>query len=310
MLASELISYGIFFELFTYKNVPASNPSPFMKHLEYSIFLAFAALVTLSRLIFEKSNKYKLLYALFFTSLTINLFITGGRSGQLAFVVSMVVLFLYNYENKLKALLVSTLLGAIILTAAYNTSDLFHARVNKAMTDVSSVLDDSNYCSSWGTRAGALIIAKDIFLEHPLIGVGTIDNIDLLRETIDSKYEYLSCMRWYMHFHNQYAEVLTEVGLIGLALFLWMFYRIFSIPLRDKQFIAIKIILVSVFLVGFIAEPYLHAQFTLALFSLILGILLAQSRVDNDDAPALSVEPADSSLDIEPANAVLAGDFR
>jgi O-antigen ligase len=117
-------------------------------------------------------------------------------------------------------------------------------------------------------------------------------------------------MRWFMHFHNQYAEILTEVGLIGLALFLWMFYRIFKIPLRDKQFIAIKIILVSVFLVGFIAEPYLHKQFTLALFSLVLGILLAQSRVDNDDAPALSVEPADSSLDIEPANAVLAGDLR
>jgi len=280
MLASEMISYGIFFELFTYKNVPPSNPSPFMKHLEYSIFLALSALLTLSRILFEKSNKYKLLYILFFTSLTINLFITGGRSGQLAFVISIVVLFVLNFENKLKATLLSTLLGAVILVGAYNTSDLFHSRLNNAVSSMTNVVENGDFCSSWGNRAGALIIAKDILVEHPFIGVGTIDNINLLRETIDEQYPQMNCLRWFMHFHNQYAQMATELGIVGLILFLMLFYRIYQIPLQDKRFVSIKIMLLSVFLIGFIAEPYLHKQFTLGLFSLILGLLLAQSRVE------------------------------
>ena len=280
MFASEMISYGIFFELFTYKNVPPSNPSPFMKHLEYSIFLSLSALLVLSRILFEKSNKYKLLYLLFFTSLTINLFITGGRSGQLAFVISIVVLFILHFENKLKALVLSTLFGAIILTTAYQTSDLFHQRINAGINNVSSVIEQDDFCSSWGNRAGALVVAKDIIVIHPLIGTGTVDNIDLLREIIDVKYPEFSCLRWFMHFHNQYAQVVTEIGLVGLALFLMMFYRIYQIPLQDPLFVALKVMFLSVFLVGFIAEPYLHKQFTLGLFSLILGLLLAQSRVE------------------------------
>jgi len=280
MLTSELISYGIFFEFFSYKDVPPSNPSPFMKHLEYSIFLALSALLTLSRILFEKSNKYKLLYILFFTSLTINLFITGGRSGQLAFVISIVVLFVLNFENKLKAILLSTLLGAVILFTAYNTSDLFNSRVNQGVNNINSVINNGDFCSSWGNRLGALIITKDIITDHPLIGVGTVDNIDLLRETIATKYPAMSCLSWFRHFHNQYAQVVTELGLVGLVLFLLMFYRIYQIPLQDKRFVSIKIMLLSVFLIGFIAEPYLHKQFTLGLFSLIMGLLLAQSRVE------------------------------
>ncbi|NQY54358.1 MAG: hypothetical protein HRT42_12395 [Campylobacteraceae bacterium] len=41
MMISEVISYGIFFELWTTKHGTPSDPTPFMNHLEYSLFLAF-----------------------------------------------------------------------------------------------------------------------------------------------------------------------------------------------------------------------------------------------------------------------------
>jgi len=45
MLVSELLSYGMFFELWTIKGHGREYPSPFMMHIDYSIFLAFTAII-------------------------------------------------------------------------------------------------------------------------------------------------------------------------------------------------------------------------------------------------------------------------
>ncbi|HIP13928.1 MAG TPA: hypothetical protein EYG74_00385, partial [Sulfurimonas autotrophica] len=41
MFISELMSYGIFFNLIHYKNISPSDPTPFMSHMTYSTILAF-----------------------------------------------------------------------------------------------------------------------------------------------------------------------------------------------------------------------------------------------------------------------------
>lgn len=44
MFISEIISYGVFFELWQFKHAYPENPSPFMHHIEYSVFLAFTSI--------------------------------------------------------------------------------------------------------------------------------------------------------------------------------------------------------------------------------------------------------------------------
>ena len=46
LLVNELVAYGIFFKLFTYKNVTSDNPTPFMHHIVYSIFLLFGIIIS------------------------------------------------------------------------------------------------------------------------------------------------------------------------------------------------------------------------------------------------------------------------
>ncbi|WP_294878120.1 hypothetical protein, partial [Sulfurimonas sp. RIFOXYB12_FULL_35_9] len=41
MLLSEIISYGVFFELWSFKRATVEFPNPFMNHIQYSMLLAF-----------------------------------------------------------------------------------------------------------------------------------------------------------------------------------------------------------------------------------------------------------------------------
>ncbi len=282
MFISELISYGIFFELIEWKRGTPQNPVPFMSHLDYSVFLAFSSLLLLDRTLFEKEVKYKAIYFIFFISVTVNMFITTGRSGQVAFFITLIILFIYRTQNKLKGLIISIVSIALFATLAYNYSNTFHNRIDLAQDDIHKFVNESNYCSSWGNRVGALIITKDILIENPILGVGLVDNMDLLKEKIDNYYPSMKCFRWYMHYHNQYAQILTQTGVVGSIIFLSIFYSLLNLKFIEREFNIIKIILVSVFLISFIGDPYFHKQFTIVLFTLFTGILLAQHRIENE----------------------------
>ncbi|MBN2823735.1 MAG: hypothetical protein JXQ76_00305, partial [Campylobacterales bacterium] len=129
MFISELLSYGIFFELISLNRGSPNDPTPFMNHLDYGLFLAFTSLLLLSRLLYEQSLKYRLFYLLFFISVTINLFIVGGRIGYVAFVISLIILFMHRFEHRLRAFVVALGVLVTIVSLAYNFSSTFKDRL-------------------------------------------------------------------------------------------------------------------------------------------------------------------------------------
>jgi len=282
MFVSEIISYGIFFEIWEFKHGTPDNPSPFMHHIEYSIFLAFTALLLLNRIFNEGEWKFKLFYSLFFITILGNLFLTNGRTGQIAFMIGLIVLGFMSFKNKFKAFLVSIVLLSTIVGTAYTFSNTFHQRVAIGKEDIVKVIENKNYCSSWGARLGFWVIASDIFVENPILGVGIKDNMREFHSLVEQKYPEMDCITYLPHFHNQYLQIVTATGLVGLFIFLFMIYQILKIKLTVKRYYNIKMIFLSLFLFGFVSEPLLHAQFSMLFFSLIVGILLAQSRFENE----------------------------
>ncbi len=282
MFVSEIISYGIFFEIWQFKHGTPDNPSPFMHHIEYSIFLAFTALLLLNRIFNEGEWKFKLFYSVFFVTILGNLFLTNGRTGQIAFMIGLIVLGFMSFKNKFKAFLVSIVLLSTIVGTAYTFSNTFHQRVAIGKEDIVKVIENKNYCSSWGARLGFWVIASDIFVENPILGVGIKDNMTEFHRLVEQKYPEMDCITYLPHFHNQYLQIVTATGLVGLFIFLFMIYQIFKIKLTVKRYYNIKMIFLSLFLFGFVSEPLLHAQFSMLFFSLIIGLLLAQSRFENE----------------------------
>ncbi len=283
MFVSEVIAYGVFFEFWSFKHATVANPSPFMHHIEYSVFLAFTGLLLLGRILNEKKLRYKIMYMIFFTTLSGNLFLTAGRTGQLAFVLGLFTLGFVHFKNKFKAFVVSLFLAIFIIAIAFNVSTTFHDRVMMGKSNLLDVVEKQEYCTSWGGRIGSCIISKEIIGANPLLGTGIIDNMKVFHSIIDNKYPEMKCMHTlFMHTHNQFIEVLTQMGLVGLMLFIAIFYRAARIPLCEARYRNMKYIYLTVILISFIPEVLFHRQFSMALFALIIGLLLAKYRIENE----------------------------
>jgi len=193
MFISEVIAYGVFFELWTFKNATVQNPSPFMMHIDYSVFMAFTSLLLLNRLFANHYElKEKLVYVFFFLTVTGNLFLAIGRTGQVAFVVGVFVMSIIHFRITLKSMLISTLLLSSIFTVAYNVSDTFKVRAHAGLNDIQKI-SDMNLNNSWGIRVAYYITTYDIFKNNPIVGVGLGDYKDqttLMLET--EEYPYLN----------------------------------------------------------------------------------------------------------------------
>ena len=101
MLISEVISYGIFFEWWQWKNCIPLNPTPFMNHIQYSYFLVFAAFVLLYEALSHEEGKKRFIYGLFFITMTSNIFINAGRISYITFIVGLVLFFFLKVKSKL-----------------------------------------------------------------------------------------------------------------------------------------------------------------------------------------------------------------
>jgi len=283
MFVSEVIAYGVFFKIWHFSHATVDNPSPFMHHIEYSIFLALTALILLNRIFNYGDIKYKIFYALFFMTVTGNLFLTNGRTGQIAFIIGLFTLALLSFKSKIKALLVFIFLGAFIIIIAFNLSHTFKTRIIIAKEDVVRVIEKQQYCSSVGGRIGSWIVSKEIITSNPLLGVGIQDNMKEFHRIIDEKYPSMKCLHGsFVHTHNQFLQVLTSLGVVGLVIFLSIFFFIFRVSIKDKELHHIKYIYLAVLFFAFMPEVMWGRQFSLALSALIFGIILAQNRIEKE----------------------------
>lgn len=283
MFISEIISYGVFFDIWSFMHATSENPSPFMHHIEYSVFLALTGLILLGRIFNTDEMKYKLMYILFFVTVSGNLFLTAGRTGQFAFIIGLFVLASISFKSKFKAFIISMGLTVVIIGIAFNISETFQERLIIGKNNLVNVVQKADYCTSWGGRVGSWIVSKEIIKENPLLGVGLIDNMKAFHSIIDTKYPEMKCMHQsFMHTHNQFLEVLTQIGMAGLLIFISIFYMLIKLPITKGEYRNIKFIYVSVLIFAFIPEVIFHRQFSMALFALIVGLLLAQYRIENE----------------------------
>ena len=277
MFISEIIAYGVFFELWTFKNATPANPTPFMMHIDYSVYMAFSSILLLHR-VFSKEYtlKEKIVLFLFFLTVTGNLFLSIGRTGQVALVAGIIVMSIIHFRLSLKSFFISFFLIFTIFTSAYNISDSFEKRVSLAYSDIEKI-SNMNFNSSWGIRVAYWITSYNIFKQNPIIGVGIGDYMDKTKEELErEKYSHLhQNVKTFMpkyHPHNQYLLILLQLGIIGILLFLYIIYKIFTLSIEDKEIKELSILFGTIFFVSCIPESLLLKQFTIALFVLFIGL--------------------------------------
>ena len=269
MLVSELISWGIYMGWIHYRNVLQHDPSPFMHHSFYSIFLAVTIFVLATQLFQAKTILYKVLIALFMLSAVVNLFLNGGRLGQLAFFIALFIYIGLRYRVTFKSIGLSVVLVAGVFILAYQISPVFKKRINLSIKSLQNI-NEGNYNSSWGVRIAIINVTISLVEEAPIIGRG-IGNTKVEFLKVAKKFPQPGFFPQLSHLHNGYMQTLVEVGIVGLLLFFSFLYVLLRLEIQKEQYILMVTIIV-IYLVGFVGEPLFFSRKSYLLFNLYIAI--------------------------------------
>jgi len=264
---TEITSYLVWFEVIEpFKNATVKNPTPFMSHISYNPILAFAIYLVLHEIFFNKkmTNLFYFIYSFFAVSMTINMFITGGRAGQVTFFVMLaIIIFQILDKQRIKSLIAILILIPGIFFTAYQTSGLFHERVDLAVKEISNY-SYKNY-SSVGLRINFAINSWQVIKKTPFIGVGTGD--------FPSEYKkinevYSPTLPNATNPHNMYILILMQLGFLGLCSMLSIFYYQIKLSFNssDKLIRDVGVTLPLLFLVMMFSDSYLLGHYTTLMF--------------------------------------------
>lgn len=284
MSLSEIWSYGIFFELLPlYGGATLVDPIPLMSHITYNPFLAIAIYFLSYYVLFDHSisKLKKFTYGFFIITMSINMFITGGRAGQVMYFAMLVVLiFQYFPKNAFKASLISFLVLVITSSTFYLNSKIFSDRVDSAVTELSDYKNHTH--SSTGMRISSAINSWSIIKENPVIGVGTGDyKNEFIKASIKNNLKLENTLVIHNP-HNMYVLILVQFGLVGLLAMLYMFYAQIKIARHsNEEFVRkIGIALPLLYLLIMLSDSYLMVHMTGLLFIFISSFLYKDYEAD------------------------------
>ena len=276
---TEVCSYLVWFEIIEpFKNASVLNPTPFMSHISYNPIIAFATYLVLHEIFFNKkmTNFVFSLYCFFAISMSFNMFITGGRAGQVGFFAMLIVLiFQVLDKQRIKSLILILIVIPGIFIGAYQTSDLFQKRVNNGFNNGYQIINtsyDKNSETShklWNTQIGYRIIFTRnswvLIKQNPLIGIGTGDFPTEYKKVNDIFSPKIPTAK---NPHNMYVLTLTQLGIVGLVSLLSIFYYQFKLALiSSNKFIRdVGVTLPIMFLVMMLSDSYLLGHYTTLMF--------------------------------------------
>lgn len=280
-VVSVALSASVFAGWLRVRDAYPGNPSPFMSHLDFSMVLAVAALIALTRALeAETSVGQRAAWIMVSAAMAAGLLINIGRSGQAAFIAATIIVIpLVLWERSRRLAVMATAGALLFLAMSYAVVDPFQRRVDSGIRELSAAVSDGLYDSNQGKRIAGAIVAADMIRERPVLGTGVGANMQRFHELLETRHQELSpIVGWFPHLHNQYLQTATALGTVGLLLLLGVFGALVAGPYMNAHDRHVAGLLAVIYLVGFLGDPYLHKQLPLVLFATIAGLISARGR--------------------------------
>lgn len=179
--------------------------------VNYNHFTTQFALV-LCITLFMAYNVSKLYYlpAVF---LIANIVVSGSRKVLVASFAAFLVMYLLSSKGgsilkRIRTVVIILVVLGIALWLVLNNEFLFNLIGNKTLVAINEFFDiyvEGKGDASVDTRKELIRIATEVFMEHPILGVGY--------------YCFLHYNRWQLYAHNNYLELLANLGIIGFTLY-------------------------------------------------------------------------------------------
>ncbi len=282
MFISEITSLYIYFT----QDIDqfSSLPSPFIHHMHYSLILAFTFGYLINEINFKNIfQKREILYLLFAILTIIVLFINKGRIGQVSLFVVIFVLAIGKFKlSFFKSIMSVIVITTTIFFLAYNISDQFKIRVDRATHEFHEVIGTDKR-DSIACRFEMWNYAIKLGEQNPIIGVGTGDSISEMKlllgeEPFQKLFRECSLgIKYQFNPHNNFLLYFMQFGTIGLLLFILVILSQFKIAYNQNSIS--MILLISVTLIGMMSTSLItmHIKY-MFFYSLILTALYLQSK--------------------------------
>jgi O-antigen ligase len=275
LTAAMLLTYLAWFELFQFGGVTKEHPTRKVFHVVYNPMLAFGFYLVAHEILWGGADRIgRVGLIVLAAAMTVNMFITEGRAGQVAFFALLVLLFLqYFHKNLLKGLGLAVIVIPAVFFVQYSLSPTFQHRLDTAWNEIAA------FRTNPGTSIGMRLLfwrnSWEIIRENPLIGVGSGDFMHAYSEVNAQRTPGMIVTD---NPHNQYVLVLCHLGLAGLAALLGIFIvQIRHSAVTKDGLQRVRLALPVLFLVIMLSESYLIVYETGFLFSLFSGVLYKTS---------------------------------
>jgi len=288
-VAATALSWGALAGWIRTESAGPSNPAVTMSHLDLSMVLAVAALVALDRLSRAADTRAVVLRSAALVWIVSGLAINIGRSGQLALVTGATAWAVLRFGRRSpRTLAASVVVVWLTLGAVYLGVPRLRDRVDAAWTEVRDAVTQDRFATNQGMRVAGLEVGWDVFRDHPFFGVGVGDTLVEFARTLDERHPELAPVLdqyRHQHLHNQYLQVAVELGSAGLLVLVAMLVAIVAqrpgTPPLDR---ALAAGLATAFAFGFLGDPYLRKQMTVATFAVLVGVVTCIGS-DRDPEP-------------------------
>lgn len=221
-----------------------------------SMKITIASMISFYLISISKGNK-KLIYIVCFIVFSLLILLLGSRRSLLILFFSVFIFELHNSKKILKPLLVGSFVGSILLFLVFNEPRLYEIVGSRLEASMLSFLNGDPLDN---TRHYLIVRGLELFAEKPFLGWGT------------GNYQDVSGMGIYSH--NNYIELLSSLGIVGLLLYYYLYIKLLYNSLFSKSSTKIDslniTILVSILLSDFTAPSYSVIYINL-LFAIIVG---------------------------------------
>ena len=281
MFTNEIISYLIYFDLYqTNYSLLHKYPVGFLNHIMYSVLVSFSAILILYQAKNFNNMYVKGIYVLFFITMTVNLVISGGRTGYIVYFMSLIILLFSYYKLSVKNFFQLLIFPILVFMIGYEMNKDVQNKLEASIRGIDKIVTDENYNTSLGARIVVYPIAYNI-LSQPensfIWGAGTGNILKDTQSSIKRTHIYKVLLG---HLHNSYLEAYVNAGIVALLLLLLLFYYIWTLKIEDPEMRFIKQLIIINISIAILSDVILSINEGMMFFAVFVSLLFVQERYE------------------------------
>ncbi|MHB1483973.1 MAG: O-antigen ligase family protein [Saccharofermentanales bacterium] len=241
-----------------------SNPNYFSYFLEITMLFAIALYYHM----WKRSSRIWLSFSFVLSAFC--LYLTGSRTGMLAFLVGITIFCLLMSEK----VILSVVFGAITIVLV--ATAIFPEKSVSIFSDV--IPRPETFLVEIKYRFMLWDVALKQIAKNPFLGTG----LDTYRYLVPKDAPLV--LKNAIHSHNIFINFWLETGVLGFASFIWIFIRVIARAIKVlktsnvRPYLSAGIAMIAVTAVHGIMDAPLVSSQTISLFGLLLGCIVVMSR--------------------------------